>query len=471
MPPRKRLSDVLVLLPGIMGSVLTKDGKEVWAPTAGAIVRGLLSLARNVKALKLDGDSPDAPDLGDGVVATRIMPDVHLIPGLWKIDGYSKTSARLAETFDLEPKRNYFEFAYDWRRDNRAAAHRLAHESAGWLRDWRERSGNDDAKLILIGHSMGGLISRYFLECLDGWRDTRLLVTFGTPYRGSLKAVATLANGVEKGIGPLTVDLSELVRSMTSVYQLLPIYPCCEGAGSDLVRVGEANIPHIPAQRAEAALAFHDEIRDAVDAHNADDEYVRDRYGIRPVIGTVQPTAQSARLAGQKIELVTSYKGEDQGGDGTVPRVSATPLELEHEEGGMFVAQRHASLQNDDPVLVQLAGILSGLDLDLSAFRALTGSGLGLDVDDAYATDEPVQIHVHPEEEPARPLEALVEDVSHPTGGRDAEVARTTLRRADDGIYEAELGPFPEGGYRLTVMGGGEVEPVTDVFVVLSDAG
>ena len=31
------IPDAVVLLPGITGSVLAKDGKEVWAPTPGAI--------------------------------------------------------------------------------------------------------------------------------------------------------------------------------------------------------------------------------------------------------------------------------------------------------------------------------------------------------------------------------------------------------------------------------------------------
>ena len=70
---------------------------------------------------------------------------------------------------------------------------------------------------------MGGLVSRYFLECLDGWRNTRVLVTFGTPFRGSLNAVSTLANGMKKKIGPVGIDLSPLARSFTSIYQLLPI--------------------------------------------------------------------------------------------------------------------------------------------------------------------------------------------------------------------------------------------------------
>ena len=33
---KEPLGDVVVLLPGILGSVLTRDGKDVWAPSAGA---------------------------------------------------------------------------------------------------------------------------------------------------------------------------------------------------------------------------------------------------------------------------------------------------------------------------------------------------------------------------------------------------------------------------------------------------
>ena len=59
-------------------------------------------------------------------------------------------------------------------RDNRAAASRLDRQSLQWLENWKKKSGNPDAKLVLIGHSMGGLISRYFLEVLGGWQRTGL---------------------------------------------------------------------------------------------------------------------------------------------------------------------------------------------------------------------------------------------------------------------------------------------------------
>ena len=251
---KQPLGDVVVLLPGILGSVLSHDGKDVWAPTPGAIGRALWTLGRSVKSLQLHDDPWDVDDLGDGVEAPRLMSGVHLIPGFWGIDVYAGISRMITDTFDVVPGETYIEFPYDWRRDNRVAARRLQRLAEEKLHVQRQR--NPDAKLILIAHSMGGLVARFFLECLDGWKDTRALITFGTPHRGSMNAVGFLVNGFVKKLGPLKVaDLTTLLRSLTSVYQLLPIYPCVD-LGAGLQRIAEVDLlgvdrtaPHPPAQR------------------------------------------------------------------------------------------------------------------------------------------------------------------------------------------------------------------------------
>ena len=83
-----RLADLLILLPGITGSVLQKNNKDVWAFTTESVGGALTTLGRNLQGLELKDDPEDVEDLGDGVVATGLFPDVHLIPGFWKIDGY-----------------------------------------------------------------------------------------------------------------------------------------------------------------------------------------------------------------------------------------------------------------------------------------------------------------------------------------------------------------------------------------------
>jgi pimeloyl-ACP methyl ester carboxylesterase len=79
-------------------------------------------------------------------------------------------------TFDVEPgsvhddrAANFIEFPYDWRLDNRVTAKRLQEFVEDRLPRWRKRSHNKNAKVILVAHSMGGLVARYYLEVLEGF--------------------------------------------------------------------------------------------------------------------------------------------------------------------------------------------------------------------------------------------------------------------------------------------------------------
>ena len=42
--PRKAMRDVFVCLPGITGSVLRKDGRDVWNISGGALLNALTTL-------------------------------------------------------------------------------------------------------------------------------------------------------------------------------------------------------------------------------------------------------------------------------------------------------------------------------------------------------------------------------------------------------------------------------------------
>jgi pimeloyl-ACP methyl ester carboxylesterase len=460
--PRQPMPDVVVLLPGITGSVLKKDGQVAWGFSGRVLASALLTRGASLRrALLLAEDPADQDELGDGVVADALIDDLHLLPGLWKIDGYSKVADTIQARFDVTEGENFFRFPYDWRRDNRVAARRLARESHGWLKHWRER-GNADAKLILVAHSMGGLVSRYFLEVLEGWKDTRALVSFGTPYRGSLNALDMLANGMKKGPGGF-LDLSALGRSFTSVYQLLPIYPCLDADGGPMARVGEAvGVPNVDAARARDALAFHREIEDAVAQNRENDAYTQRGYRVYPVVGIAQDTLQSGRVRGEGVELLKSHDGTDHGGDGTVPRVSATPIEYSAEGRDMFAATRHASLQNADAVLTQLDGLINSLYFDLGGFRkpSLSPVKVAIEVEDLFWRGEPIRVRARPEREDVQ----LIATLMHTDRGE----AVGTMRLHDDvdGWQVAEFAPPGEGSYRVEVSGGADVEPAADAFAV-----
>ena len=454
------MPDVIVLLPGILGSVLAKNGHEIWG-SGSAIFHGLTTFGQSVSELRLEGDDPEAEILDDGVEAPRLVSNIQLIPGFWKVDVYSGIRAAIVELFEVTPGQNYFEFPYDWRRDNRAAARRLQRQARGWLSDWRRSSGSKNAKLILVCHSMGGLVARYYLEVFEGWRETRALFTMGTPYRGSVNALDALANGVRKG--PFDIlDLTTLARSLTSTYQLLPWYRCYDDGDGNLKRLTEVqSVPNVPGDKIAAGRSFHDEIKSAVDSHRGENEYVERGYTIFPIVGIRQPTNQSARTSGDRVELLRTYEGEDLRGDGTVPRVSATPPELSDAHREAFAACRHASLQNAESVQTQLEGALSDLYLDLGAFLrpTLRPATVGLELEDVYFAEEPVAVEV---------------DVSDP---RVSLVAQIRAAESDAVLYAADLAAgterrrheFPQlepGVYRIQVVGGEDVEPVNDVFAV-----
>lgn len=465
--PKYETNDVIILLPGITGSVLSRNGKEVWGTSAGSIMRALLSGGDSIQDLRLEGDDPTRDDLGDGVTAPRLVQDLTIIPGFWKIDGYTKVSRTLQEAFSLKLDENFFEFPYDWRRDNRVAARKLQRQAHDWLKVWREKSGNADAKLILIGHSMGGLVARHFLEVLGGWESTRALITFGTPYRGSLNALNFLVNGYKKGVGPLSLDLSPVLRSLTSVYQLLPIYECVDTGLGKLSRVAETPaLPNVDNNYAAAALQFHREI-EAKQADNAKLlTYQEKGYQIFPIVGVEQPTYQSARFAAGKVEILCSRRVEnkdiDESGDGTVPRISATPIELSEAEREVFAVEMHGSLQNNDAMLAQVRGIVSAPRTDLRKVRVGGPITLTLWLDDVYAATEPVVITVRPSDERPQLQAKLV------NAETDEEVQSARLHPQPGDTQVVEFDPLPQGFYRVTVSGDARVSPVIDVFVVTS---
>lgn len=479
---KKRLRDIVILLPGITGSVLQKDKKDLWAISGQAACRALRSFGSSLQDLQLKTDDPEEDDLGDGIVATRVMPDVHIVPGLIKVDGYSKTARMVTDNFHVIPgsidnnrPANFFEFPYDWRRDNRFSAHRLKALIDRQLPIWRKQSGAQDAKIILIAHSMGGLVSRHYLEVLGGWRNCKALITFGTPHRGSPQILDYLANGYKN----LFVDLTEVMRSFTSVYQLLPIYESVR-VDNTYRRVAEIDgIPGVERDRAEQALAFHRIIENAVKTHGEDANYMEGGYKILPVVGTRQTTLQSAELIDGVLKCRQELPdGIDEllcDGDGSVPRLSAIPIELSEDYQDTFVPERHGSLQNNGHVLADILGRLQ--QMQVRGLREIRGpefsanaqarSALSIELDDLYLADEPVEIRAHlvNVKQEAGPLQVRLEPLSDNVGE-----TRDEMFQEEGDVWVLRMKGLPPGLYRATVStskrGGNAPPSVHDVFEV-----
>ena len=467
--------DLLVLLPGITGSVLEKDGKELWAPTPGAVIRNLLSFGRALKDLEVADDDWEAPDLGDGVRATRLMPDVHLVPGFWKIDGYDKIANSLLASFDLIEKRNFFRFPYDWRRDNRASAKLLSDHIKRWLSAWRTSSNNDAAKVVLVGHSMGGLISRYYVEVFEGWKDTRAVVTFGTPFYGSLNAIDFLLNGFRKDLGPLSLDLTDAMRSFRSVHQLVPFYRCVYLPDGQTVTPHQAQLPGWKEEWNTALIDFQEELETAARANRNTPTGSGVQVVYRPIVGTSQPTRQSVVVSAQGAVSIEMRRGKsDEGGDGTVPKLSAALSGTEDQR--TFAPELHARLQNMESMLAHLNGVLSSLNqVRVEDLRSQATSWLSYTGDDVYLPDEPFTFGLAAnsavDESLLREIPARIRVTNHATEQVVVE-RRVHIPRS---MQTFDFGPLPGGTYTIMVTGddasapSSNIAPVSDVFVVAAE--
>jgi hypothetical protein len=468
------MGDMVVILPGIMGSVLQKDGKDLWAISGSAVWDGLLDREAFAKRLQLPQDDPMAADLGDGVKATRLFEDAMIVPGFMKIDGYTQTAQMITQNFEVvegniyndawDKPANFYRFPYDWRRDNRANARILKENLDRRLHCWRSSSGNPQAKLILMAHSMGGLVSRYYLEVLGGWRDAKALFTFGTPYRGALVAVDTLSNDYKKKF----LDLRAAMRSMTSIYQLLPIYEVIK-IGDSYHRVAEVDqLPNIDRAKAQDALAFHREIEAAVIENRKDEAY--ESFETIPIVGIQQETYQSAELVNGELKLsynlpkVLKNRPDLVDGDGTVPQVSAVPIELSKSLKNNFIAEKHAAIQNQKQVLENLREGISLSQFSLNIIRAAQGA-ISLSLEDLYLADESIQLRARLMGNAGLGNASLTAEITSVDEGTSIAVP---FVQGEENRWELAM-ELPAGQYRVAVSTEDEAvaTPVHDLFEVV----
>ena len=478
---RRSMDDLIIILPGIMGSVLTKHGQDLWAPSLDAVAR-LRQRETLLRDLLLDGDDPDREMLDDGVMATRLMPDVQLIPGFWKIDGYTSLITAIIEQFEVtqgdiynpNPDANLFPFPYDWRRDNRSSAKRLQAFIERQLPIWRERSGNTTANVILICHSMGGLIARYYLEVLGGREHCKALFTLGTPHRGSLNALDYLSNGYTLF---KSLDVSEALRSYTSTYQLLPTYQVIEHENTYVDLLEIETIYGLSRMRVEQARhQFHDPIAAEARSRLGDPGYYS---GV--IIGTQQLTKQSARLNRTRVEIGTALPDPVRDlnlgdfGDGTVPFYAALPPGVRQDDlKAFYTTTFHGSLQSNISTQQQLltelgmrqSQVPDGI-LGVSPEDADARPALRLLLDDAYPPEGGV-IRVRPVNIPD-PGSLIV--TLTPLDGTHQAQRRTIVPHDDE--WPIELDHPTPGIYRIGVelysFRFDPVEPVRDLFEVVGE--
>ncbi len=198
------MSQAIILIPGIMGSVLHDGDKLVWPGSPAELLLPYKHMAQLLK-----------PDLQ----ATDVIRSVSISKQYQDI----LDSLESAGFHEHGQPPTLLAFAYDWRKDNALAASELADAVEKFSKPL-----GADAEITLLAHSMGGLVSRYYLESglykdRSGFSSIKRLITMGTPHLGSPLAL-TAALGQEKRLFLNAQQVQTLANDphFAALYQLLP---------------------------------------------------------------------------------------------------------------------------------------------------------------------------------------------------------------------------------------------------------
>ena len=213
-----------VVIPGIMGSrLLRPDGTPVWLNLRNAVGHYDLSLPLTLPLAESRDDLVPGPLLG----TTAVMPRLFGFTEYYDLlDILAAAGFRAWSPANGGRDPAHHVFSYDWRRDLVESVRRL-HDSLETL----AAAHGPDTRFNLIGHSMGGLIARYYLRfgtaepggpvTWAGARRINNVILVAVPNGGGIHALEALLYGNRVGLSHTTLAAPVIAR-MPSVYQLMP---------------------------------------------------------------------------------------------------------------------------------------------------------------------------------------------------------------------------------------------------------
>jgi pSer/pThr/pTyr-binding forkhead associated (FHA) protein len=190
----------VVFVPGMMGSEFWLGSERVWP--------SVRTMFTNPEIYAYPSSVPLEP--------RSIVDEVVIVPNLIKQDQYNRLGDYLVEELNYRRGIDFFEFPYDWRQDVRTSARLLGQliESLPAARP-----------VIIIAHSLGTMVSRYYVERLGGHKRVERIILMGGPHKGAVKGLVSMLVAPEVlPFGIMGERLRRIVLTFPSSYQILPDY-------------------------------------------------------------------------------------------------------------------------------------------------------------------------------------------------------------------------------------------------------
>lgn len=337
--PDEITRDVVILLPGIMGSTLAIGEKDYWVQ--------MPSLNKGAIVNHLDIAQPK-------VIASGVISKF-----------YSKFGHYLSSDYDV------ITIAFDWR-DSLSKAAKLLDSHLNELMD------EHDVNIHIVAHSMGGLVARQcMIDYQATWtrfinRSVNKFVMLGTPWLGSYLIMEVLT-GHSRRVKQLAAidfkhdrkELLEIFWKYPGVFELLPIE---ENGNRDFANPKfwkdldkECNLKHMPNPDSyQASLSHFKKYKKSVlkflKGINSDTNFFKNIYY---VCGSAEETVFDYkfknRFLSDRKKLI--YEGTPEG-DGSVTWKTGIPKELLQTSNLYYTNTTHGDLANDPKLFDGITDIL-----------------------------------------------------------------------------------------------------------------
>ena len=438
---------LVVVIPGIGGSELAdSSGKRVYGASVSRWVARLCE--------------PSVLDPNNKLHPVGLIGPCSLI--CWQlITGYDGLLNGITKGLGLSPDRvvtagedlvdrdaPVVAFPYDFRRSVECIANEL---------DRVVRQRAQGRRVVLVAHSMGGLIASWWWAFMSEGIDVDQIITLGTPFRGAAKALDTLINGMRIGPFRATQAVSDMVRTWDSLFDLLPHYQVVDGTD-------KYQYPYeLPSGITSAVAGFSGKALNAYQKNRCLHEALLNRVaesGRNPF--TVYYSQGHATLGHANIDThsdgLVVAKGNPraipaswEGGDGTVPMFSTIPRVVERDVSRWRrLAGKHQDLVEEKSVFGHVleyardrlpAAARGARRHDVNAY-------LQLDLDDVVLAGTQAEVRLRVVNKAGSVLD--VGNVGGNVGGK-----RFRAERCDDGWWSAQLPALEEGVHSLMLSATG----------------